>query len=1170
MSRIRNVALLLLVLVLATGLASAQPGIHVTQISRSGSVTQTTYDPTSGPSAKAPRAGEYWDAQTDTDYYAIPPYIYAVPNPQMAVGPDDIITIVNRSIFRFANPNALGNSLVTNPYSNTNFTSRVYLDNWLGADLATLCPTTIPQRTNQTCVIDNTTARYDQLQGRYVVLFTITDVPLHISNFVLIVSKSAQFTQGTTNTTQVFTPPIAPIVGGSNIGGLNGNWVRYIIPINVVLPGTNTAGTGFCTTPNMGGDPASAPQTGTPATSITGPIASGCSDYFPTSARIGLDNDNIILTAPVLDMSQAPFSPFVDIFNNVGAGVPTQDTEVALAKIAPPQNLPQFPGGPYAGTRVVTVPKMIVYNGATLAFGPGGGGALNLSDDTGTGTLTGINPAGSTFPNPNGTTTPANIAARYSSATNGATPWCGVLTAPVTPGSCNWIPPIFWEPDNLRGRALASFNSQIGPQGTSSAGVITPIDYLVGTLITDNLGTSQGIATPTTFLTFFVQPIIFTCPSSSLGPGPSGVTFCGNGTGAAQVADVSQLGVLNASGPIQQPRNNTASLAITSDPSLVGQAATANNGDSMAKNRLFVGDSRPQQVIFREGLLYIARAIRLYDSLASPLLSSTVSYDILRQPGPLCSSIPSGVTNFCTLAAGTNPYQANGISIPNGSLVLETYWYNGQNTPDPPPGYGFWGAMYDVPANVINQSEILSSGAPLANSSPVSPINLFPWLEKLFVAMTTGETTNVVGTFAKNVPSLWDFRPGDDAYDTSSSVLDPYTGVVIGQVANTNVCPAATSSAPCPMIPFGLRGSAQTDPNDGSLWLYGAFAKQRDVFIPGLGHWGTSVANYQLDFPTVDPYGNDNTFFSDVPASNIYFTWIQIAKNIGIAQGTTTTTNCPANAGTNPPILQPPSGGGSPSPGTSTLTCLNFGPDVTVTRSEMARWIVLSQMDENQINTYLASTGGFPGCQGLTATTPTPIGSTTGTVTCGNSTIVASSGTTTNTYNMLPANSSFGDRPANCSSTNTNCSYPGIFNDPNIRYIETLYRRGYTKGCGSTGDGIRKFCGGDFLTRAQMAIFIIRAKMNNVFPTTLSGTPICITQTCGTTYGDNFGLFLPSTAYFTDAPGMSDPTYGDYYIFIQKMRELRITNGIGGGLYGSGLNITRKEVATFVVRSFFL
>jgi len=1143
----------------------------VTQIGPSGSVTQTTYDPSSGPSAKAPRAGEYWDAQTDTDYYAIPPYIYAVPNPQVAVGPDDIFTIVNRSIFRFPNPNALGNSLVTNPYGNPP-TSRAYLDNWLGiSDLNTLCPTVVPQRTNQTCVIDNTTTRYDQLQGRYVVLFTVTDVPDHISNFVLIVSKSAQFTQGATSSTQVFTPPIAPIVGGTSTGGVNGNWVRYIIPINVVLPGSNTASTAFCTTPNIGGNPASAPQTGTPSTSLVGPIASGCSDYFPTAARLGLDNDNIILTAPVLDMSQAPFGPFVDLFGNVAPGTPTQDTELELTQIVPIENLPQFPGGPYAGTRVVTVPKMIVYNGAVLSLFPTTGGALNLSDDTATGTLTGTNPGagGSSFPNPNGSVTPPNSPATFSHAANGATPWCGVLTSET---SCNWIPPIFWEPDNLRGRALASFDAQVGPAGLSSAGVITPLDYLVGTLITDNLGTSQGIGTPVQFLTFYVQPIIFTCPATGLFPGPSGVTFCGNSAGGAQVADVAQLGVLNATGPVQQPRNNVGSIAITSDPGLVGQSA-ANDGTSETNHRLFVGDSRPQQVIFREGLLYVARAIRLYDSLANPLLTSTVSYDILRQPGPTCSAVPAGVTHYCAAAPNTDPYQVNGIDIPNGSLVLETYWYNGQNTFDPTnnvPGYGFWGAMYDVPANVINQSEILSTGAPLTGSSPISPINLFPWLEKLFVAMTTGQTTNVVGTFAKNVPSLWDFRPGDDAYDTSSSVLDPYTGVVIGQVTNTSICPAATTAAPCPMIPFGLRGSAQTDPNDGSLWMYGAFAKQRDGFIPGPGHWGTSVANHQLDFPKVDPYGNDNTFFSDVPASNIFFTWIQIAKNIGIAQGTTTTTNCPANAGTNPPILQPPAGGGSPAPGTSTLTCLNFGPDVTVTRSEMARWVILSQMDDTQVNTYLAATGGFPGCFGLSATTPTAIGSTTSTVSCINSTITATSGTTANTYNMLPTNSSFGDAPNGCSSTNTNCTYPGIFNDPNIRYIETLYRRGYTKGCSASDDPIRKFCGGQFLTRAQMAVFIIRAKMNNVFPTTLSGVPLCITQSCTTTYGDNFGLFLPSTAYFTDAPSQSDPVYGDYYIFIQKLRELRITNGIGGGLFGSGLNITRKEVATFVVRSFFL
>src|SRR5207302_767101 len=126
--------------------------------------------------------------------------------------------------------------------------------------------------------------------------------------------------------------------------------------------------------------------------------------------------------------------------------------------------------------------------------------------------------------------------------------------------------------------------------------------------------------------------------------------------------------------------------------------------------------------------------------------------------------------------SGGNPFAPNGITIPNGSLVLETYWLNGQNTFDPAnnlPGYGFYNPMFDVPANVINQSQILANGTPLPGSSPISPINLFPWLEKLFVGMTTGMTTNLVGTFAKNTPSLWDFRTGDDVFDTRGFMLDP-------------------------------------------------------------------------------------------------------------------------------------------------------------------------------------------------------------------------------------------------------------------------------------------------------------------------------------------------------------------------------------------------------------
>jgi len=92
-----------------------------------------------------------------------------------------------------------------------------------------------------------------------------------------------------------------------------------------------------------------------------------------------------------------------------------------------------------------------------------------------------------------------------------------------------------------------------------------------------------------------------------------------------------------------------------------------------------------------------------------------------------------------------------------------------------------------------------------------------------------------------------------------------------------------------------------------------------------------------------------------------------------------------------------------------------------------------------------------------------------------------------------------------------------------------------------------------------MAVFLIRAKMNNVFPTSLSGVP------ASSPYGDNFGLFQQSPSYFTDTNSSQD-----FYIYIQKMRELRITNGTGATAYSPNNPLTRQEIATFVVRAFFL
>ena len=561
MSRIRNVALLLPALVLATGLASAQPGIKISQVDPSGQVTHSTFDPSAGPVAKAPTPGpqgtfKYWDGLPSTNYYLQPNYTTTPPSPQIAVGPDDILTIVNRTIARYPNPNAAGNTGAPNPYAYPP-THAALIDAWFGiagsggsggnsTDLSVLCPTAAAQTT---CFIDNISIRYDQLQGRFVVLATVTDLEQHLSNWVLLVSRWANFACSTTGnadptkcqgTSDLFTPPIVPVVGGPSVGGFNTNWLGYAIPINVVIPTTTglaagtTIGAAFCPS---GGSPLTAPTGGGTGHyndgffgpgNVAGTITSGCTNYYPTAARMGLDNDNIILLAPVLDQTQVITGP------SGGAGLP---------------------GGAFAGTRVTTVPKLLVYNGISLPLIAGpyaypgnvstspGIGAINLYDDVWTGTLTGCS-AGAALGESLCTNNPVP---GFTAAAAGFSGFFGYNSAPLgVTGPTSAIPPIFWEPDVLRGRALASFNAQVGispPTGSNASnvnGVITPLDYLVGLNVP---GTPGGIQDAGFRTNFWVQPIVFSCPATFIFGTNSGVTFCGTqGGGGGQVPDLPALG----------------------------------------------------------------------------------------------------------------------------------------------------------------------------------------------------------------------------------------------------------------------------------------------------------------------------------------------------------------------------------------------------------------------------------------------------------------------------------------------------------------------------------------------------------------------------------------------------------------------------------------------------
>src|SRR5580700_3491773 len=630
-SKFRNVALLLPAFVLATGLASAQPGVKVSTVNSDGTVTTTSIqaNTSGGPGAKAPVFSgclpgaptcttpgvPYWDvlslAGTSTNYYNQVPYLTAPPNPSIAVGPDDIVLVVNRTISRYPNPNAAGNSGPTNPY-NYLATDMSTLDTWLGIpNLTSLCPS--GPSSNQACVIDNASTRYDQMIGRYVVLFTVTDMAAHRSNWVLVTSNFAQFREcsntpascpGGAASSPLFTPPvIAPTVGGNQTGGPNTtNWTMVTIPINLTYnpnqqpsalglvnnaaatppfnnPLANSAvgtlnaistggatGVSFLTVPFCvnGGPPLTANGQLTYGNGVPNGTAGGtgrsCTNYFPTGARMGIDNDNIILTSPVLDQA---FSPNEGSYPGVGT----------------------LGQGPYAGTRVTTVPKLVVYNGFQPSLAqpptclPTTCQAINLADDAATGTLTAIttqiafgqgtlavppvaagdlqygggNP---NSPNSCNTSFPVEV----------LSPLTGVagLSCAPTAALPKALPPTFWEPDNLRGRALASFDSQVAVFGLGNlasqfSGVFTPIDYLVGTQITDNFGlgvvptgvagiTGQpptiipapGITPPTAGIgtKYYLQPIVFTCPSGSLLL--ESVSFCGTGVngGQALVSDL--------------------------------------------------------------------------------------------------------------------------------------------------------------------------------------------------------------------------------------------------------------------------------------------------------------------------------------------------------------------------------------------------------------------------------------------------------------------------------------------------------------------------------------------------------------------------------------------------------------------------------------------------------
>jgi len=101
-------------------------------------------------------------------------------------------------------------------------------------------------------------------------------------------------------------------------------------------------------------------------------------------------------------------------------------------------------------------------------------------------------------------------------------------------------------------------------------------------------------------------------------------------------------------------------------------------------------------------------------------------------------------------------------------------------------------------------------------------------------------------------------------------------------------------------------------------------------------------------------------------------------------------------------------------------------------------------------------------------------------------------------------------------------------------YIMAIYNNSITVGCSQTP---LKYCPDDYVTRGQMAAFIIRAK-----------------------YGETFSY--TTTPYFTDVPSTHT-----FFKYVQKLRDDGIT--VVSGTYGVNEYVTRGQMAAFIIRAKF-
>ena len=103
-----------------------------------------------------------------------------------------------------------------------------------------------------------------------------------------------------------------------------------------------------------------------------------------------------------------------------------------------------------------------------------------------------------------------------------------------------------------------------------------------------------------------------------------------------------------------------------------------------------------------------------------------------------------------------------------------------------------------------------------------------------------------------------------------------------------------------------------------------------------------------------------------------------------------------------------------------------------------------------------------------------------------------------------------------------------------FQYIESLAASGITGGCGGGN-----YCPGNNVTRAQMAVFLERGMRGSSF------------------------VPPPATGFLFADVGATDFAAG----YIEQLAEDGITSGCGGGNYCPNSNVTRAQMAVFLLRA---